>query len=185
MNYIDIRILAGSDEFGGASVVWSALMQAVHGALSSTGCSTVGVVFPQYGKQDLGQILRLVGPQQDLKDVVSAMRIARLSDSVRVSEVGVVPPQASWVTVRRVQRKTSTERERRRFAKRFPDKDPVAAVPVEARDAYPETPFVVLRSASTGQAAYRLHVQQQDSSGEVSGQFNAFGLSAQATLPQF
>lgn len=185
MNYLDIRILAGAEEFGGANVVWSALMQAVHGALASTSCSTVGVVFPQYGKQALGQTLRLVGPEQDLKGVISAMRIARLSDAVQVSGAGEVPTQSSWVTVRRIQRKTSTERERRRFAKRFPGKDPVKAVPDEARHPYPETPFVALRSTSTGQAAYRLHIQQQVAQGEVPGQFNTFGLSAQATLPQF
>ena len=109
-----------------------------------------------------------------------------MRDHVNVGALAHVPAGATHRTLRRVQAKSNPERLRRRLMKRH------GLDETQARERIPDNaaktlnlPFLQLRSCSTGQT-FRLFLSLgPEQPAPASGEFNAYGLSQNATGPWF
>lgn len=185
-HYIDIR-LRPDPEFP-ATVLMSALFSKLHRSLVAQSKGNIGVSFPESGDgpRSLGTHLRLHGTAASLADLAALDWLTGMRDHVSVSAPGLVPAGARHRTVRRVQAKSSPERERRRLVARKGVSEEAARVAIP--DGCAERlslPYVVLNSHSTGQQ-FRLFIQHLPLRDEPQpGSFSDYGLSATATIPWF
>jgi CRISPR-associated endonuclease Csy4 len=165
----------------------AALYAKLHIALVQLGSSTLGVSFPGYAEKpaSLGNHLWVFGPEADLHRLIVSPWLGGLQDHVHTSPVAEVPTQVDYRRFSRVQAKSNPARLRRRQMKRHGLTEEEARIRVP--DSCAETlalPFVMLRSASTTQT-FRMFLRCQTASAPASGVFNAYGLSATATVPWF
>lgn len=184
-HYLDIRLLP-DPEFPQPQLM-SALCAKLHRALAELGSSGIGISFPELhaAPAHLGGRLRLHGSAGDLQALMARDWLTGMRDHSQTGAIAPVPAGCGQLKVRRVQAKSSPERLRRRQMKRKGWSE------AQAREAIPDAiaevlrlPYLVLQSHSTGQR-FRLFISQQPASQTASGPFNAYGLSATATLPAF
>lgn len=185
-HYVEIAILPDS-EFTTPTLM-SVLFGKLHNALTNSIGGRIGVSFPKIdmGKPSLGSRIRLHGVASDLNQLMETDWLASMRDHLRVGKVLIVPANARYRVVHRVQAKSNPERLRRRLIKRKGISE------AEARQAIPDNavkllnlPFVVLKSKSTGQS-FRLFIEQRPTqSNPIDGEFNRYGLSSTATIPWF
>ncbi len=185
-HYLDIRLLP-DPEFS-TPLLMSALFSKLHRALVQQGEGNIGVSFPKVRPKapSLDDCLRLHGSAEALGRLASLNWLLGMRDHTAVGEITPVPGDTAHRVVRRVQAKSSPERLRRRLMQR-------RGITLDAAcEAIPDTagerlnlPFVTLRSQSTGQPfrlfIEHLPVQEQP----VRGEFSAYGLSPEATVPWF
>lgn len=185
-HYLDIHLLP-DPEFP-AHQLLSALYAKLHRALVRVESERIGVSFPGYdlAARRLGDCLRLIGPESDLAFLLSSDWLIGMRDHIRVSEAVSVPPGAMLRTLRRVQAKSNPERLRRRQMKRHGLTETQAAerVPLSVTE-HLALPYIQVTSASTGQAFRLFLCLGPTETTAVSGPFNAYGLSASATIPWF
>ncbi len=182
--YLDIKLLP-DPEFA-PNLLMNALFAKLHRALVEHGAGDVGVSFPCLGNKSLGAKLRLHGRADALEQLMALDWLHGMRDHAAVGPVGPVPSDASHVIVRRVQAKSSVERERRRLAARLglDREEAVLRIPDTAAETL-ALPFVMLKSQSTGQH-FRLFVEHLPPQSEPRpGPFSAYGLSPAATVPWF
>lgn len=184
--YIELQVRP-DPEFPAATLM-NALFAKLHRALASSGERRIGVSFPDVAdkKNGLGCRLRLHGEKSDLEKLMVANWLAGMRDHLVCGAIGTVPENARYRVVRRVQAKSSPERERRRLMARkgIGPAAAIQAIPDSAAEKL-ALPYLLLFSQSTGQQ-FRLfieHLPEQEA--PVRGEFNAYGLSAQATVPWF
>lgn len=165
----------------------AALYSKLHLALVQLSSSRIGVSFPGYVEKpaSLGKRLRLCGPATDLQQLMALPWLGGLQDHLKLSTMAAVPPQTGYRRLARVQAKSSPERLRRRQMKRhgLTEEEARIRVPDSCAEAL-ALPYVVLHSASTTQT-FRLFLRCEPVSAPASGVFNAYGLSATATIPWF
>ena len=144
--------------------------------------------FPDVGKngRSLGERLRLHGSRVDLEKLMALNWMVGMYDHVTVSAITEVPSHAKPRVVRRVQAKSSPERQRRRLVarKNITIEQAMQAIPDSTAEKL-DLPYLVLTSQSTGQQ-FRLfveHLAVQERA--VDGTFSAYGLSSTATIPWF
>jgi CRISPR-associated endonuclease Csy4 len=183
--YLEFRILP-DPEFP-SSIILNILYNKLHKALVQTGSSGIGVSFPDFDnkRNRLGERLRLHGSDVHIKNLIANLSLSALLDHLRVGDVQEVPKRVSYVTVKRVQCKSSAERIRRRQIKRhqLSDEDALIRIPDSVQKQL-TLPYVTLKSDSTGQS-FRLFLNQQIKRNPVTGTFNAYALSDEATVPMF
>lgn len=184
--YIDIRLLP-DPEFP-ATTLMNALFDKFHRGLVRYGEGAIGVCFPDVkdGSRSLGNRLRLHGTADTLQGFLLIDWLAGMRDYVSASTVAAVPTCARHRVVRRVQAKSSPERERRRLMirKGITTKQATQAIPDSTAEKL-NLPYLVLTSQSTGQR-FRLFVEHlaiQERA--VGGKFGTYGLSSTATIPWF
>jgi CRISPR-associated endonuclease Csy4 len=184
--YIDICVLP-DPEFP-ATMLMSALFSKLHRGLVNYGEGAIGVSFPEVkeGNRSLGNRLRLHGAAETLRGFQQSDWLAGMRDHVSVSAPATAPANAHHRVVRRVQAKSSPERQRRRLMTRkgMTTEQALQAIPDSTAEKL-NLPYLVLTSQSTGQR-FRLfveHLAVQEQA--VSGKFGAYGLSAAATIPWF
>jgi len=184
--FADIKLLA-DPEFP-APMLMNALFSKFHRHLTKFGAGSIGVSFPDSrdpGKS-LGARLRLHGNFVDLQRFLATDWLSGMRDHVAIAPPEAVPSGARHRVVRRVQAKSNPERERRRLIARKGISEGEARIAIP--DFCAETltlPFLVLKSGSTKQQ-FRLfvdHLPLRDDAQQ--GVFNAYGLSASATVPWF
>ena len=184
-HYIDLQLRP--DPETAPHQLLAALYAKLHQALVQTNSSTIGVSFPGYcaNPAGLGTVLRLCGPAPALQQLMDLPWLKGIQDHVAVSALKAVPEKATYQRLSRVQAKSSPERLRRRQIKRH------GLTEAQARERVPDNcaetltlPFVVMRSASTGQT-FRLFLRCEPRSAPSVGAFNTYGLSATATVPLF
>lgn len=186
-HYLDVQ-LRPDPEFP-ATQLMSALFAKLHRALVARQETRVAVSFPGYSKVPpigLGTNLRLLGPESVLGELRSSAWCSGMAEMVNIGLVLPVPQGALHRQLKRVQADSSAARLRRRAMKRH------GLSEVEAEERIPEharkrlkLPFVQLSSGSTGQR-FRLFLDLLPPSPEtLAGEFNAYGLSDQATTPHF
>lgn len=185
-SYIEFQLLP-DPEFP-ATTLMNALFAKLHRALASHGEGRIGISFPEVDGRaaELGSRLRLHGAAGDLERLMATNWLAGMRDHLRCSPIDAVPKTASFRIVRRVQAKSSPERERRRLISRkgIDREAAIRAIPDSAAERL-KHPYLVLSSRSTGQQ-FRLFVEHlPEQSTPVAGEFGAYGLSAQATIPWF
>jgi CRISPR-associated endonuclease Csy4 len=134
----------------------------------------------------LGQVLRLHGTSLALHKLLTTDWLTGMRDHVACGAVLAVPPDARHRVVSRVQAKSSPERLRRRQMRRH------GLTAEQAQERIPDNaaemlnlPFLTLRSQSTGQT-FRLFIRLgPEQPTAVPGDFGAYGLSPQTTVPWF
>jgi len=188
--YIEIRLM---DEMEiGLGFLWQKLYQRVHLSLvelvDEEGRVPVGVSFPEYqrGSFPLGGRLRLFAEEESsLKTLRLQNRLADMAEYLTISEIREVPTDHGYAVFSRKQIKNNPMRLAKRYAKRHDISLEEALKRYEKFDMRTsKLPYFNFRSSSTGQ---RMMVFVQKSSVEENqvGLFNTFGLSAQATVPDF
>lgn len=165
-----------------------ALFARLHRALVQGSYTDIGLSFPdarQGPRASLGGRLRLHGMETALARLDPPPWLVGMRDHVDVARMLAVPDAASAVAVRRVQAKSNVDRLRRRQMKRkgWTSAEAVAAIPDSAAGKL-DLPFLTVRSQSTRQT-FRLFVRQHPMPSAAIGEFNAYGLSTEATVPLF
>ena len=185
-SYIELQLLL-DPEFS-ANTLMNALFAKLHRGLVSSGEGRVGVSFPDVEQKGvgLGARLRLHGQAADLERLMSVNWLQGMRDHLSCSPISPAPAAATYRVVRRVQAKSSPERERRRLIVRKGISADAAmqAIPDSAAEML-RLPYLLLTSQST-QQQFRLFVEHLPLRKEPApGAFSAYGLSAVATVPWF
>ena len=167
----------------------AALYTRLHRALAAAQAAPgVAVGFPGYDdkRHALGECLRLYASEAALQPWAAGAWLGSLRDHVSMTAPMPVPADAAHRTLRRVQVKSSPERLRRRLMKRHNISE------AQARERIPESvgratdlPYVQMVSTSTAQQ-FKLFLELGKARPQPeAGDFNAYGLSATATVPWF
>lgn len=183
-HHLDLRLLP-DPEFGPLALM-EALYAKLHRALAAQDCTCIGVSFPEVKGLELGLCLRLHGSREALAMLMDTAWLRGMRDHLTIGDIAAVPAQARHCCVSRRQSHSSPERMRRRLMRRQQIDEATARerIPDQVA-AFLKLPSLQLRSSSTGQH-FRLFIQHgppQDA--PVPGAFNAYGLSATATVPWF
>ncbi|OAI02426.1 hypothetical protein A1353_16685 [Methylomonas methanica] len=209
--YLEITLLPNPEL--GLNFLWSKVFQQLHLGFvemqNEERRGAIGIGFPKYRAEEkrlsLGDKCRLFADDEStLQRFNATQRLARLSDYVHCTGVRPVPDKLlGYAVYRRAQPKTNPERLARRYARRHGlDLATALNMTVEVRaaaenEAYPlafrycdmlkpsvALPFIRLQSLSGGQT-FCLWVAKTETTAPVAGNFNAYGLSSVATVPEF
>lgn len=169
-------------------LLMNALFAKLHRALVSHGQGRIGISFPDHSSNpgQLGPRLRLHGQAVDLERLMASNWLQGMRDHLAPYAITPVPSGAAHRIVRRVQAKSSPERERRRLIRRQ------GITPEAAQAAIPDSsaeklalPSLLVTSQST-QQQFRLFIDHQAVQATPSpGSFTAYGLSNEASIPWF
>lgn len=185
--YIEIQILP-DPEFN-TPLLLGALVSKLHRGFAALDNGNVGISFPGLKLDQpasLGERVRLHGAETQLSRLMASNWLTGMQDHIKVSDLAPVPAEAGHRTFYRVQAKSSPERLRRRRMKRTGENLE------SARKAIPDNvgkrlalPYLTLTSQSTGQR-FPLFINAGPTvENPVSGTFNSYGLSRNATVPWF
>lgn len=185
-HYVDIEVQP-DPEFP-ANQLMSALYAKLHRALVAQGGTRIGVSLPGVDGvgAHLGTRLRLHGELAALTKLLASDWLAGMRDHVALKQPARVPDSAQHRVVKRVQVKSNPERLRRRLMRRhaLSEQEACQRIPDDVA-RFTDLPFVQLRSTSTGQS-FRLFIDHGPIlPGAIPGDFNAYGLSLDATIPWF
>jgi len=188
-HYINITLLP-DPEFSHAHLL-GALVAKLHRALAQGQTTDIGVSYPQHigqplSKRTLGAVLRLHGTLEALQRLMGQDWLKGMRDHTQVGELLPMPANAQHRTVRRRQFKTNVDRlSRRRMQRKGETAEQAAAAIPLGVERRPDLPFVQLRSSSTAQF-FCLCVEHGPLQPQpVAGNFNAYGLGYEATVPWF
>ena len=184
-HYLDIQTRP-DPEFP-VNTLLGALVSKLHRALVTLEADDIGISLPDHEQvPPLGSRLRLHGTQGRLYALMDQDWLRGMRDHVAIAEIGAVPKDAGHRIVRRRQYKTNVERLRRRRMKRHQESYEEACQRIpDSVEQRVRTPFLIVRSQSTGQA-FSLFVEHGPVRSEpVEGRFSTYGLSTEATVPWF
>lgn len=181
--YVEIKLLP-DPEFPD-SVLMNALFAKLHRALVEVGHNEIGVSFPEVGKK-LNSKLRIHGREESLHRLMNRNWLQGMKDYANVSGISKVPNNCEYRVVKRAQAKSSVERLYRRSIKKGWLSPDMAAQQMErSKDKRLSSPFLQLKSHTTGQQ-FRLFVQHGELLKQpLEGKFSSYGLSNKATIPWF
>ena len=181
-HYINIKVLP-DPEFE-ATVLMNALYAKCHRVIGQLGEGQVGVSFPHH-KKNLGDVLRLHGNQENLKQIMGENWLKGLSDYTQVSEVKSVPESVQYRTVQRIQKKSPYNKRKRAVAKGWCTEAEAAEKFKDDSHKLLDLPYAQIKSLST-QNMIRIFIQHGELlSSSVVGVFSSYGLSKTATIPWF
>lgn len=182
--YLDINVLP-DPEFK-ETFLMNALFSKMHRALVEVANTNIGVSFPEFKDKSLGNRLRLHGTQTKLTQLMELQWMKGLRDYTLQTDIQPIPQNTQYRLVKRVQAKSSIERlQRRSIAKGWLTTKQAYEQLSSIKPQRLSLPFIKLRSSST-QQEFRLFIQHEPLCDEiVSGKFNAYGLSNEATIPWF
>lgn len=185
--YIDIKLLK-DPEFS-APMLMSALFSKLHRVLVNVSENDIGVSFPRFSKDSLGDTLRIHASQSRLAQLETLPWRKGLGDFSQVSGVLPVPDTTECYLVKRVHVQSNVERLRRRAMKRhnLTHEQAVEKIPDTAERQIKNLPFVRITSQSTGGQQFRLYIEQTTVAGHIDerSQFSKYGLSAITSVPKF
>lgn len=184
--YLEFQLLP-DPEFP-PDMLMNALFAKLHRALVSHGEGRIGISFPDVGKKagQLGQRLRLHGQASDLEKLMASNWLQGMRDHLAAFAIRPVPDGAKHRIVRRVQAQSNPERLRRRLIRRHGISPEAAttAIPDSAAERL-KLPSLVVASHST-QQQFPLFIEHLPEQEEASpGNFTAYGLSNEASIPWF
>ncbi|MFD1244358.1 type I-F CRISPR-associated endoribonuclease Cas6/Csy4 [Paralysiella testudinis] len=170
------------------SQVLSHLMQALHQHLPAY-AGRIGVAFPGYGQaRTLGGIIRLIGNEADCQALHQQLHASgNISDYALLYAVAKVPQGIqSHARYSRSHHKgpSALRRAEQRLSAQGKWQAEIADKMRAKWQTPPKLPHLQLRSASTKQT-FTLWIQQQNHTHPKPGLFSAYGLSQEATVPQF
>lgn len=193
--YVQISLLP--DDVLGITlpVLMSHVMQALHCLFvrvkDSRDTIPYGISFPRYDKQKptLGDQLRVHGEDKDFAalDVLNAL--SSLQDYVHVTSPRPIPvaKQEGFVAYSRLRHDHGKEKLIRRSMKRHGlSREKTEDLYSEyQQDFFPNCPFVMMRSLSTGKNIYPLYLDQNFLDSQGQGRFNTFGINSSLGVERF
>lgn len=173
--------------------LWSKLYQKLHLLLATNKNNrngNVGVSFPQYTIKDkvysLGDKLRLFAEtREELENIDLKEAFNLYKDYLHITSIRKVPESCSkYVVYKRYHVESSREQKARRYAARhnvsFDD-----AMIIFPKDSYDcNLPYIQLKSC-TNANKFRLYIKKVEVPAEIQGTFSAYGLSSEASVPEF
>ena len=156
----------------------------LHHRLYEMKSKDIGVSFPDY-RVVLGQRLRIHGNLDDLNTFHSINWLGDLKKYCKVSDVEKVPQEVQYRTISRIQSTMSQSKLRRLVKRGTIDEEDAKKYKVEMLKKGLDNPYVELVSASNGKLHRRYFNFGELQSKSVTGQFDTFGLSKEATVPWF
>jgi len=185
-HYADIHILS-LPEIAPEYIV-EKLFARLHLALVELRRSDIGLSFPDVDEKrpSFGQRLRLHSSEQALRCLLDKAGFATMRDYLRIGGIQPIPEQVRFRPIRRVQAKSSADRMRRRLAKRHNlSMDEAAARIPDSVAGKLSLPFIRVQSQSSGQPFNLFISHGATRQTPIPGEFNAYGLSTEATIPWF
>ncbi len=191
--YIEITLHPRPNDEIPIYFLWQKVYQQIHLGFveiqDMQGHIPVAASFPQYSDElnHLGCKLRLFAKDKQTLEAFNAKKwLNRLTDYMDIKHIRPVPENITeFVCFKRQQVKSSNERLARRKAKREGIDYEQA---LEQLKGYEEkkvqTPYIYIKSQSTGEQ-FRLFIVKVPAEKTVTGLFNSYGLSNQATVPWF
>ena len=187
MYYKEIRIRKMADI--PPSFLWTKLYNQLHLFMATEknekGENDIGVSFPEYNPKGLGYIVRLFSEDKETLDSIGSFHdIPALSEYLIFSKVKKVPKKIkSYAVYRRYQPDNSRHQKAKRYAKRHNVYYEEAFELLKSKPPL-KYPYIQMHSATTGQN-FSLFIHKIESKERVEGEFNAYGLSTTATVPEF
>ncbi len=193
--YVQISLIP--DEVSGITlpVLMSHVVQALHNLFvqikDNRGSVSYGLSFPGYDEQKptLGNQVRVHGLEKDLHSLGLSNALDPLQDYVELSSPRQVPAakQKGYVAYSRLRHDHGKEKLiKRRMKRHGVTREKAEEFYADYQQNYfPEYPFVMMRSASTGSQQYPLYLKRVflDTQGE--GKFNTFGINPSAGVERF
>ena len=187
-HYLDIRLRPDPDF--PPEMLMGALYSKLHRALHDLRANDIGVSFPDHKTgtraRTVGDRLRLHGQEARLEQLMAISWITGMRDHVMLEAIRPVPAGARHRVVRRRQFNTGSPSRARRHACRhgvgIEEAQRLMEKPASRQIALP---FVQINSRSTEQRFALFIEHGQEQSQPVSGRFNQYGLSSEATVPWF
>ncbi len=177
--------------------IWSKLYAQLHLALAEVknhnDKTNIGVSFPEYrfneekGIGFLGSKLRLFANSEDeLHNLNINSWLVRLSDYLHITSIREVPPHkiTGYAIFSRKQVKTNADRLARHRIKRGDINFDEAVKRYQNVITTSDLPFVQLKSL-TNQHPFRLFIHKENKEHAEIGGFSSYGLTTDATVPEF
>jgi CRISPR-associated endonuclease Csy4 len=174
--------------------VWKKLYAQIHLALvevrNEDNLVSVGLSFPNYSKDRfLGDTLRIFSfTKEELDSLALNKWLSKLMDYLSISELKEVPTDVTkFVSFRRKQFKTNTERLARRQAKRKNISYEEALKNYENFDEEKKKtklPYINVKSLSSDREM-KVFIQKSEEKENKNGLFSTYGLSSESTVPCF
>ncbi len=193
--YLEITLIDGGDE--PLYFIWSKLYAQLHLALvevkNHNDKSNIGVSFPEYrfneekGIGFLGAKLRLfANSEEELRNLKINDWLTRLSDYLHITSIREVSAHkiTGHTTFSRKQVKTNADRLARHRVKRGDIDFDEAVKRYQNIVTTSNLPFIQLKSL-TNQHPFRLFIQKENRVDAKNSSFNSYGLSVDATVPEF
>ena len=185
-HYLELRAIPQADLI--QSQVLSHLMQTLHQYLPAY-AGRIGVAFPGYGQaRTLGGIIRLIGNEADCQALHQQLHASgNINDYPLLYPVAEVPSGIQrHARYSRSHHKgpSALRRAEQRLTAQGKWQPEIADKMREKWQTPPKLPHLQLRSASTKQT-FTLWIKQQNYTHPQTGLFSAYGLSQEATVPQF
>jgi CRISPR-associated endonuclease Csy4 len=148
---------------------------------------SIGISFPKYNMKEhqIGDKIRLFYYSCNQAEIVNLKkRLGKYLDYVHITKVRDIPETNSYINFSRVENKGNKEKLARRYATRHNlSYDEAVSKYNEYEMKRNSFPFIRLKSNSN-ENYYFLHIKMEESDFHE-GQFNNFGLSKLATVPNF
>lgn len=186
-HYLDILAIPQVDIL--QSDVMGKIMEEVHLALPHYE-GRIGLAFPAYGQQrTLGGIMRLLGSKEDIKSLQQRLiSKPNLQDYAVLKSIGSVPSKIKgYYAFARYHPKGQSDLRRaqhRLSAQGMGAEEINRRLDAKAAKEFKINPHLKFRSLSTGQQMY-LAIQRIWHDHAQEGKFSSYGLSREATVPDF
>jgi len=193
--YCDVTLLPDAE--ANLGFLWQKVFCLIHSAMvenQHSESSDIAVSFPEYDNSifPLGNKLRVLATSENaLHELELEQRLKRLSDYCHCTSLKVVPEVKQFVRFERKQFASNMERIARRRAKRKGETLEEAMFHLkDATEEVSKLPFINVGSSSTqveeGQKRrFKLFIKRIFTDKPLAGQFSAYGLSKEATVPWF
>ena len=175
--------------------LWSKLYQKLHLLLVTSKNArneNVGVSFPQYTYNDekmipqLGSKLRLFAvKKEELDNLALKEELKVYKDYIHITTVRRISGYChEYAIYKRYHVEGSIVQKARRYAKRHGIlyEEAISLFPMDKRGR--ELPFIRIKSC-TNSNVFRLYIQKKNTTVQVTDEFNSYGLSDRASVPEF
>ena len=195
--YQDVTLLP-SQEIS-LSFLWTKVFGQLHLGLVSlkdeNNCTPIGIAFPEYKKlsskraekdEGLGTKLRILADEEEeLKAFGAEKLLERLKDYVHITSIRPIPNRLKGYAVyRRFHQAKSVAQQARRYARRHGISYEEAELLIKQKPLEKSLPYVHITSL-TNHHSFELFIAKEEKSQPAAGSFGLYGLSSEATVPEF
>jgi len=180
--YIDVQLKPDAEMR--ENVLLNKVYTKFHKALYTLKSTDIGVSFPKY-RIKLGDVVRIHSGHDKLMALQELNWLGGLSGYCVVSDIKPVPEQVKFRTVSRKQSNMTESKSRRLIKRGTLLQEEVKGYKAKMFAQGLDNPYLELESGSNGHK-HRRYIQFGELlDTPVSGEFDQFGLSKQATVPWF
>lgn len=191
MNYYQEITLIPDGEVS-LSFLWTKVFTQLHLALAEEqqreGMVKTALAFPEYQDKGLGNKIRIFAPSaEQLERLHLEQRLKRLSDYIHMPKIREIKKHRiiGYSIYSRYQPDESVERKARRYTRRHESVTYEDALNLlNQREKTYNLPYIQLKSVSTAQT-FSLFIKKTPCQSEQSGTLSTYGLSDNASVPEF